>query len=284
MWRAFLTKTGARRRLRSASSQLQVMSQTQKKTPERTSSRSHHLGDTKRCCRWQDQAEKRTQRLCKRCCRLFQDLESSETDFTIDPFHESEAALKESLDFGCTICSVLGYQSDFDNCDYISVRRAVGCTDLEFGTRRPTHGIGRDGTMTRMTKFVLCRVEDDETLFSQCERAWSDPDSGSEDSLEFAATLLSRCVETHIDCTDDLQPYFYPTRLLDIDQEAIRLIDTRQTRISGPYAALSHTWGNTHIKVLTSQTSSEFSNGISFRDIPLTFQNAIVVARKLKIR
>jgi hypothetical protein len=142
--RAFVIKIGAWRRQRSASSQLQVMSQTQERTPERASSRSHHVGDTKRCCRWQDQAEKPTQRLCEWCCRLFQDLESSQTDFTIDPFHESEAALKQFLDFGCTICSDLGYQSHFNNCDHVSVSRAAGCTDLEFGTRQPTHMMGRD--------------------------------------------------------------------------------------------------------------------------------------------
>ena len=228
------------------------------------------------------ETQESAQGLCEWCCRLFEALESDATHFTLDPFHESDAALEHSLDAGCPICSALRYKSERITRDYVSFNRVGGCTDVEFRIILPAHGEQDD--CKHMTRFVVCRVEDDEAFFSQCERAWSSHDSGSEENLELAATLLYRCVESHDDCIGNRQPSSYPTRLLDIENDTIRLVDSSHSHISGPYATLSHTWGDTDIKVLTLQTLSEYRNGIEHQDIPLTFQNAITVARKLNIR
>lgn len=86
-----------------------------------------------------------------------------------------------------------------------------------------------------------------------------------------------------------------PTRLLDLgnnndSSESIRLIITDPSPNSGnelslaSYATLSHCWGTNEFLKLTKGTLDKLCNGFELKDMPKTFQEAIVVCRALQIR
>ena len=57
---------------------------------------------------------------------------------------------------------------------------------------------------------------------------------------------LSRCLSEHESCTSNNHPQQYPRRLLEIWRHKVFLIDCRKARPRGPYATLSHCWGESH--------------------------------------
>ncbi|RYP04609.1 hypothetical protein DL764_004346 [Monosporascus ibericus] len=82
-----------------------------------------------------------------------------------------------------------------------------------------------------------------------------------------------------------------PSRVLDIgtgadhDNTLIKLIDcTSPTGLRGHYACLSYCWGSTTTMTTTRESYSSRTSGIPLSDLPATFRDAIVVARKLRIR
>ncbi|RYP20970.1 hypothetical protein DL765_002507 [Monosporascus sp. GIB2] len=129
--------------------------------------------------------------------------------------------------------------------------------------------------------------------------------SGSERSLDVALAWLERCVGTHERCRrrgrlvaardsdpEDAPPLL-PSRVLDIgtgtgtdnDNSLIKLIDcTSPTGLRGHYACLSHCWGSAVTMKTTRESYVARTSGIPFSDLPATFRDAVVVARKLRLR
>ncbi|MCJ1444599.1 MAG: hypothetical protein MMC23_005101 [Stictis urceolatum] len=77
-----------------------------------------------------------------------------------------------------------------------------------------------------------------------------------------------------------------PTRVLDIgdgvQSDEIRLLET--SRRSGTYAALSHCWGRSKHVITTQATLAEWRKVIIFEQLPKTFQDAVVITRRLGLR
>ena len=72
-----------------------------------------------------------------------------------------------------------------------------------------------------------------------------------------------------------------PTRLLHLSSEAIRLCITDAPRLRVPYMTLSHCWGSAQFLKLTLETFEQLSTGVPLRDLPQTFQDAVLVAQRL---
>ncbi|RYP71211.1 hypothetical protein DL769_004731 [Monosporascus sp. CRB-8-3] len=128
-------------------------------------------------------------------------------------------------------------------------------------------------------------------------------DSGSEKSLDVAVAWLERCVGTHERCRrrgrlvaardsdpEDAPPLL-PSRVLDIgtgtdnDNTLIKLIDcTSPTGLRGHYACLSYCWGLTTTMTTTRESYGARTSGIHLSDLPATFRDAVVVARKFRLR
>ncbi|KAI4607033.1 hypothetical protein J4E83_009788 [Alternaria metachromatica] len=83
---------------------------------------------------------------------------------------------------------------------------------------------------------------------------------------------------------------FLPTRLLDVDtgdDNIIRLVDTKTTKVKGPYCTLSHAWGPREKPFLTTTVwnmAKHLLTGITMNELPRNFQHAIHVTRFLKVR
>lgn len=75
---------------------------------------------------------------------------------------------------------------------------------------------------------------------------------------------------------------FRPPRLLEIQGDRVRLIDTRQICPHGCYATLSYRWGPPpHPLRLTPETFPRLVSGIDVKDLPKTFQDAVSIAKRL---
>lgn len=80
----------------------------------------------------------------------------------------------------------------------------------------------------------------------------------------------------------------YPTRLLDVGSHAssssndIKLVDTNTIALKGPYVTLSHCWGGASITKLSKATKQQFLDKLPA--LPKTYQDAVIVARKLHVR
>ncbi|TKA79376.1 hypothetical protein B0A55_02839 [Friedmanniomyces simplex] len=80
---------------------------------------------------------------------------------------------------------------------------------------------------------------------------------------------------------------WYPTRLLDVGNEAtrgVRLVLKGVDAISGPYVTLSHCWGKARSIRLDKSTVADLRVGIRNNELLRTFREAIIVTKRLGVR
>jgi hypothetical protein len=112
----------------------------------------------------------------------------------------------------------------------------------------------------------------------------------SEESLRHAKTWLHDCCRSHGKCAPLTPPgSWYPTRLLCFDSYdgghcKVRIIDTAHEQPEGPYATLSHRWGNDNFIKLTRDNLAAFTEAIPIADLPKTFADAIFVISRIGIQ
>lgn len=94
----------------------------------------------------------------------------------------------------------------------------------------------------------------------------------------FATSMLSHCIEKHPGCRSVQEPFWSPTRLIEIKQTRdgykLRLITSPPKE---PYIALSHCWGTAHLFKLLSNNLEEMKKDIEMSQLPKTFQDAISI-------
>jgi hypothetical protein len=112
----------------------------------------------------------------------------------------------------------------------------------------------------------------------------------SEESLQHAETWLHDCCRSHRKCTPSSLPEsWYPTRLLYLNSSGdghckVRIIHTAYEKPNGPYATLSHRWGNDHFIKLTRSNLAAFTEVIPIAEFSKTFADAISVSLRLGIQ
>ncbi|KAI0384919.1 heterokaryon incompatibility protein-domain-containing protein [Hypomontagnella monticulosa] len=139
-----------------------------------------------------------------------------------------------------------------------------------------------------LSRFIiqLFRDIEDETNFTvegYSFPAMSRFEAGTKSDRTFrnAEQWLRQCLTTH-KC-GDIFPSRLPKRLLDIQGDHVQLLET--TGIEAPYVCLSHRWGgNEHRQMFsTVATVHEHMKGISWSNLPKTFQDAVTICRRLKV-
>jgi len=108
--------------------------------------------------------------------------------------------------------------------------------------------------------------------------------SGSEVTMRLISTRLTTCLQTHQQCPKNTQPQWYPARLLKLEDEMIRLVDTSLDPPQGPYATLSHCWGKERFELLTMENKAKFEAGQSIIDFLPTFRDALFTASRIGLR
>ena len=117
-----------------------------------------------------------------------------------------------------------------------------------------------------------------------------------EENLATILQWLGACEKRHETCSTP--NHHVPPRLLDLENGSpniVRLIEPEQLQVSSGneedvkfdfrYACLSHCWGKTPYKHLTTRsTLAANSEGIPILDLPQTFRDAVTISRALSIR
>jgi len=110
--------------------------------------------------------------------------------------------------------------------------------------------------------------------------------TASDPSVKWTMAALSHCRSNHAECNvGDANPLL-PTRVLDLgdsgttSEAGVKLYVTNGER--GEYLCLSHCWGVDKKPIETRRaTMRQFQSGISWDDLPKSFQDAVAFTRKL---
>ncbi|GAW16700.1 hypothetical protein ANO14919_061370 [Xylariales sp. No.14919] len=115
-------------------------------------------------------------------------------------------------------------------------------------------------------------------------------DTSSDISMERARRMIDRCEQEHASCRPGREELL-PKRLVDIsptehEGDDCRLVEfAEDAGVRGTYACLSHCWGQDQMPITTTQnTILENKRSMSLSNLPPTFREAILIARKLKLR
>lgn len=103
-------------------------------------------------------------------------------------------------------------------------------------------------------------------------------------SLPVVSKWLRECKETHTACSKSKTPL--PTRVIDVgpsngSEKPFLLLTKGENAV---YTALSHCWGESLPYTTTKKTLSSRKAGFPLIDLPKTYEDAIVITRRLKIR
>lgn len=103
-----------------------------------------------------------------------------------------------------------------------------------------------------------------------------------------AQRWLRTCSTDHRACNQPVGTQWHPTRLVDVGSygntpDVVRLVTKDTGSLSGSYVTLSHCWGEAEFLKLQKANVEILRSGFGLELLPKTFQDAIVVARRLKV-
>ncbi|KAH8599532.1 heterokaryon incompatibility protein-domain-containing protein [Bisporella sp. PMI_857] len=110
-------------------------------------------------------------------------------------------------------------------------------------------------------------------------------DTRADECAYMASQWITTCHESHLDCQRPPLSLL-PTRVIDVgsdyQRECPKLLECGGQ--TGSYIALSHCWGSGRHFTTETSNISERMKGMTWGSLPKTFQDAISITRKLKIR
>ncbi|KAI1425069.1 heterokaryon incompatibility protein-domain-containing protein [Xylaria sp. FL1777] len=109
-------------------------------------------------------------------------------------------------------------------------------------------------------------------------------DIGSERAFAKARQWLKACCNKHSTC-DSSKGSPLPTRIIDVSDEKIRLVDTRAEGLKrDKYVTLSYCWGGPQPVTTTKATLEQHLRVLPASEFPQTIKDAIMVTRALKVK
>lgn len=204
-------------------------------------------------------------------------------DFTHHPDGES---FRRALQLGCRICLQLWAKLDKPD----ELYKTSWKSDYSFREPNTAQSIGfyhrtPDGHIRR--ELMLVSSNEACTPVSSNVSLSISNSTGSDQSFEFLLSKYKQCKQNHTKCLRTGSQPYVPSRLLDVgnsETSTISLVDQEHVPMYTPYVALSHCWGSLQPIKLTSATDSTLRNGIADSQLPMTFQQAVAVTRKLDLR
>lgn len=130
------------------------------------------------------------------------------------------------------------------------------------------------------TRGRLTRISEDGLLSLILDRP-IETDSGSGVALNRVINWVKEC-NKHVECGIETTPPKLPYRVIDIgiDNNSLRLLE--RTNEIATYITLSHCWGISKHLTTTKSSLTSRMRGISFNELPKTFQNTVIVTREFK--
>ncbi|KAI1734813.1 heterokaryon incompatibility protein-domain-containing protein [Xylaria scruposa] len=110
-------------------------------------------------------------------------------------------------------------------------------------------------------------------------------DTSSDVAVEQVSRWIEQCTQNHAVCNSrPLTPL--PNRVVDVGDSShpqVKLYEIHKNE-TARYMCLSHCWGTEQIIQTKTTTLQQHKKGISWDDLSKTFQDAIIIARKLRVR
>ncbi|KAL0931264.1 heterokaryon incompatibility protein [Colletotrichum truncatum] len=241
-------------------------------------------------------ATRRLNRLCSVCTEVVQAKDGKWDESPVDT-NQRFTDFRDAAAEGCFICSYLWngvekYRRQWETMDE-SEWETMSYSVFE---RLPPTGkyvemlvfIAANGV--RSPSFLLCPMSDSPLgpdPFPEIESSTS-----SDRTLNLAYSWLQECVSSHKSCTSlqRSEPGWLPTRLVDIslqNDSQWRLVITAEDipkNQSSLYMTLSYRWSPEPKILLSSSNLPMFRDGHPIADLPLTFRDLVVVARRFGVR
>ncbi|KAK4503025.1 hypothetical protein PRZ48_006452 [Zasmidium cellare] len=233
--------------------------------------------------------------LCERCTSIFSDdaLEHWLSKTSIKngyvvvsgekwlEHHATASALREAAAAGCFICS--GTVHRFPDLASGTVYSMSVFTKTQAFNNVEVMPIGAKDKLRR-AMFHLEAVDETSKVFELSNLSLAESSTGGRHCLDLAKYWLDECCRRHQRCRAGQTPERYPTRLLSIDGDLLRLVTTEDEKPHGYYATLSHCWGTHPIDVLTPSNNYDFTAGRRIQDLPPSFRDFCNVCQHLNIR
>ncbi|KAH6622270.1 heterokaryon incompatibility protein-domain-containing protein [Boeremia exigua] len=110
--------------------------------------------------------------------------------------------------------------------------------------------------------------------------------AGSDVDFEQARMWTQDCLNNHAACPKPSVETPLPTRVIEVcaPNEPIELRLLESHGMKGSYIALSHCWGGQVPLTTTTATLEDRTRSIPFERLPKTFQEAVIVVRRLGVR
>ncbi|CAH0036598.1 unnamed protein product [Clonostachys solani] len=236
---------------------------------------------------------------CASCRNLFTHwpaLDEKEWDSAVLRYFDTEEVEAFSR-AGCKFCAfIMGrfqhHEGLLDRFRKIEARLSVGNASAKcsLAVQNIGEGIGEDATSQALwvnmpgKEVSHCNYACDQELadfvseiLPKDATLWD----GDIESLDLVKTWLSDCDESHKKECSSRKPLDGPGRLILIEDDSVKLVETASLDSLPQYATLTYCWGKVPFLKLTRDTYAEFLAGISLDRLPQTFQDAIIVARRL---
>ena len=193
-----------------------------------------------------------------------------DADIIWHTLHDSKQAFDRGIASGCELCRSIADAIPTDSSRFrtsFSMRHApkLHCDQLDIiDSSDPNRvpDLEDESTVTFDIKPHQANTPL-EPLHSAAIAASKSPCTGADKTLDMAYLWLTECTTRHEYCTRPVEPTWYPTRLLEISGEKVKLIVTAEKKIEGHYFTLSYVWGNPHPPLwLTPDTETQLRSGV----------------------
>lgn len=219
-------------------------------------------------------------RLCEACWTIF-------IDGALEPgkwktHHTSRISIEKAIAMSCEICRQITFLRDEKIYRSTYIIREKLSADLPWRELN----ICREGYFASYEgDFNIFDVESLRSEFQLAEKSLARSYTGHEDVLNLARHWFLDCVNNHGPaCSRRERAPWYPTRLLDVSREPVKLIMSDTSAMDKPYATVSYCWGTKPFLRLTSSTMTRFQTGVAIEEFPQVFQDVIKTARHLEIQ
>ncbi|KAK4499794.1 hypothetical protein PRZ48_007980 [Zasmidium cellare] len=210
--------------------------------------------------------------------------------------HPTKESLQAAVDESCYICMPLKRQLEefllLQWCvtpqDPLTAEH-VSAYDVDFRT------YDADGAVKQQVSFVVRRLIEDTAMMRTATLSRTQASTGSRDVIELVKMWLQLSIDgpkTKKErdlmgddiVTSPSHDQWFPTRILDVSSDKMRLIDSHQANTQKPYITLSYCWGTKSFLRLTPETADELRAGVGIDTLPILFQQTILIAQGLGIQ
>jgi len=160
--------------------------------------------------------------------------------------------------------------------------------DLYGAKRQPNlHAILRNEDRSRVTDNTIFISTDPGTHALEPKDAYWSFSTESDAMFNLAKEWLHDCLSDHQLCEEVRQTTIssnhssFPEYLVCVSEDSLRLCHTQSLHTRPSYLTLSHRWGESRIFTLTSQNLSSLLCDIPFESLPKTFQDAVIITRRM---